>query len=306
MYVLLFVLIQAWVAFYCINPYLLLFLVLVYVPWYLDGKEFSGERRWTWFRRLFIWKWLSPVEYTFANISDLSLLNHTTKRVYVMVPGDTLIALVWGVGLHGGQLPFAEYLHFVVPPLLMWIPLLRDVLMWMGAVTYHHKKRPLESVIFALLHSNRSVCYCPSNFANMALAFSTEEDSEEHDLEKGMVRQVPSISEETLAFALEEKIQLVPVVVHGERRRYYIFTHAVLLRRIQVAFYNLIGYPFPLFFWPKMFSHSGRPPKLQQQFGSIIECNQKYANTIVLKESFQSAVSALISRELGDDELKLM
>ncbi len=140
-----------------------------------------------------------------------------------------------------------------------------------------------------------------------ASSTTTAEEELEYDLEQGSTtREIPSLTEEMFKFALEEHIQLVPVVVHGERRRYYIFTHTFLLKRIQVFFYTWIGYPFPLFFWLKMFSHSGRPPKLKQQFGSIIECNQKYVNTTMLKDSFQSAVNSLVSRELGDDQLKML
>ncbi len=176
----------------------------------------------------------------------------------------------------------------------------------MGAITYHPTKRPLETIISEMVHSNRSVCFCPSNFANMTL--QQQESSAAEDVETGScTRTVPSMSDEMLKFALEEQIQLVPVVVHGERKRYYLFTHPFLLKRIQVFFYTWIGYPFPLFFWPKIFSHSGRPPLLHQQFGPIIECNQKFQGDIgLLKESFNSAVNALTSRELGDDVLKLL
>lgn len=300
MYLLLFVGLLVYASVNWINTYALIFVLLVYIPWYFDNKEYNGERRWDWLRRLYLWRFISPIEYTFANLKDLSLMNHTIRRIYVMVPGDTIMSLIWGIGLHGGQLPFAERLHYVVPPIFMWIPLLRDVLLWTGAITYHYKKRPLETVLLEMLHNNRSVCYCPSNFANM-----TSDDGEE-DIETGsLTRTVPCLSEEMLQFALHEQIQLVPVVVHCERKRYYIFTHDFLLKRIQRFFYWYIGYPFPLFFWLKMFSRT-RPPLLHQQFGAIIECNQKYASTTLLKESFKDAVEALTCRELGDDSLKLM
>jgi hypothetical protein len=311
MYVLLFVSLLAYVGIYWINIYWLICLLLVYFPWYLDGKEFSGERRWDWFRRFPLWRYISPIQYNFANIKNLNLLNAKTKRIYVMVPGDTLLALVWGIGLHGGRLPFAERLHYVVPPLLMWIPLLRDVLLWTGAITYHPKKRPLNGILLEMLQSNRSVCYCPSNFANMTLTSDGEIDEEEQeaDLEMGsgsITRVVPCLNEEMLKFALMEEIQLVPVVVHGERRRYYICTHDCILKRVQKFFYTHIGYPFPLFFWLRMFQWQ-KPPPLCQQFADIIECNEKFQNnTALLKETFEIAVMSLTQRELGDDLLKLL
>lgn len=117
------------------------------------------------------------------------------------------------------------------------------------------------------------------------------------DVEKG-VRQITCLSEELWDFALEQKIELVPVVMHGETRRYYIF----YLKRVQIFFYTWIGYPFPLLFFLKIFSQT-KPPLLKQQFGAIIECTGKY-DKATLKESFGDAISALADQKLGDDILK--
>lgn len=93
-------------------------------------------------------------ECVFGNLKSLNLLTPNTKRLYVLVPGDTLISLVWGIGLHGDQLPFAEHLHYVVPPILLWIPILRDILMWTGAITYS-PTRPLDSILVDMLNRSR-------------------------------------------------------------------------------------------------------------------------------------------------------
>lgn len=295
MYLLLIVLLELYACIYLINIYTLIFILLIYALWYFDGREYTGERRWDAFRTLRLWKWLSPMDYTFANHKDLCLTNAAVKRLYILIPGDTYIPLVWGIGLHGGELsPFAHRLHYVVPPIFMWIPLLRDVLLWSGAVTYS-KKRPLDSVILELLQANRSVCYCPSDFSNVV--------QEVVDVETGRsIVQTPCPSDEMFSFARQEKLQLVPVVTHGERRRYAILEK---LARIQEFFFQRIAYPFPLIFGLRICSKT-RPPLLHQQFGPIIECTEKYQTNEQLRESFAASVHALTCVELGDDEFKLM
>ena len=305
MYLLLILLLEVYICFRLLSFYLFGFILLIYGLWYFDGKEYTGERRWEAFRNLRLWKWISPVDYTFANHTELSLVNSNVKvkRLYVLIPGDTYISLIWGIGLHGGQLlPFSSRLHYVVPPIFMWIPLLRDVLMWTGAVTYHSKKRPLDTLILELLQANRSVCYCPSDFSNVV-----EEAKETADIEGGgedtrYVVTTPCPSEEMFSFARQEKLQLVPVVTHGERRRYAILEK---LGRVQEFFYQRIGYPFPLCFALRIFGKK-RPPKLHQQFGPILECNEKYQTNDQLRESFCASIHSLTCVELGDDEFKLM
>ena len=299
MFLLLITLFQLYACIFWINFYSLVFIILVYGLWYFDGKEYTGERRWDAFRTLRIWKWLSPLDYTFTNKLDLNLTNAAVKRLYVLIPGDTYISLIWGIGLHGGELsPFASRMHYIVPPIFMWIPLLRDVLLWSGAVTFHSKKRPLDSILLELLQSNRSVCYCPSDFSNVV--------EPKVDVEHGVPKdyytiKTPCPSEDMFSFARQEQLQLVPIVTHGERKRYYVME----LPRVQEFFYRLIGYPFPLIFCLRIFNKT-RPPLLHQQFGPIIECNAKYESNEQLRESFVNCVEALRCVELGDDEFKLM
>ncbi|MBX9637193.1 MAG: hypothetical protein K2Q45_06550 [Nitrosomonas sp.] len=297
MFLLLIVLLELYACIYWINFYTLIFVLLLYALWYFDGREYTGERRWDAFRRLRLWRWLSPVEYIISESSrkDLELTNAAVKRLYIMIPADTYISLIWGIGLHGGKLsPFAQRLHYVVPPIFMWIPLLRDVLLWSGAVTYS-EKRPLDTIILELLQSNRSVCYCPSGFFNLG--------AKEEDPETGrLILPTPCPSEEMFSFARQEKLQWVPVVTHGERRRYLIVERFVA---VQKFFYERIGYPFPLIFFLKIFNKT-RPPLLSQQFGPIIECTEKFQSNEQLRALFVSTVETLTCRELGDDTLKLL
>ena len=54
------------------NLYSTSFVLVVYALWYFDGKEYTGERRWDWFRSWSIWRRFSPIQYTYAdNVTDL-------------------------------------------------------------------------------------------------------------------------------------------------------------------------------------------------------------------------------------------
>lgn len=311
MYLLLCLLLVAYTLVACVNMYLLVFFLLIYALSYWDGKEYTGERRWSAFRSLRLWQWLSPIEYaplTPHQERDLNLVSARVRRLYVMVPGDTIVSLVWGVGLHGGRLQptVADKLHYIVPPAYLWIPILRDVLLWTGAITYHSTKRPLNGILLDMLNSNRSVCYCPSELANVVLTPSSSSggrggEDEEEGLGGGVIHS-PCPDDEILSFALEETIQLVPVVVHGEQRRYHIFR----LAWVQSFFYRHIGYPFPLVFFPRI-CNKQRPPLLLLQVGHIIECNEKFGKSVeTLRDHFVQAVAGLTATELGDDEMKLL
>jgi hypothetical protein len=305
MYLLLCSLLLVYVGIYWINVYALGFFLFIYALSYFDGKEYTGERRWTFFRSWRIWQWLTPMDYaalTPQQARDLELVTKV-KRLYLMVPGDTIISLVWGIGLHGGRLTpaVAEKLHYIVPPIYLWIPLLRDVLLWTGAITYHAQKRPLNSILLDMLNSNRSVCYCPSELANVTL----DEASDLENAENGTFSNSsssPCPDAEILNFALQESIQLVPIVVHGERRRY----HMLHIRFLQRFFFKHINYPFPLLFFPRIFNKT-RPPLLILQMGFLIECNEKFAKSPdILKGFFIEAIAGMTARELGDDEMKLL
>lgn len=273
-----------------LNAYVSGIASLIYLLWYLDGREYTGERHWPGFRRLFVWRWLSPVIYVIANEVDLeNKLGPKQQRIYVLLPGNTYFAVLWGVGLHGGRLPpkMSERLHWVVPPLLMAIPLLRDVLLWSGAVTYHERRHPLPDVLLSLLNANRSVCYCPAQYANT-------------------VREGPTtagLSEQMLGFAHGQGTQLVPILVTGERRRYYIVETPTTLRAQRWTLAQC-GYPFPMLVFAR-YCGRARPPPLTLQFGPIMNCAD-YSDISVLRESFNTNVLNMVCPDMGDDQLQIV
>src|SRR6185295_10231296 len=122
MYLRLWLLVLYALLLHVLNPYVSAGLSLLYALWYLDGREYTGERHWPGWRRFALWRYLSPVQYSIVNATDLEA--QAGPRLYVLMPGNTYFATLWGIGLHGGRLPpkSAQLLHWVVPPLLMAIP----------------------------------------------------------------------------------------------------------------------------------------------------------------------------------------
>lgn len=270
LYVLLVIALPLWVS---------LLFVLLYALSYWDGKEYTGERHWPAFRRWSFWKRVAPRQYQLANPKDLAAVNYRSMRLYILVPGRTLSSLFWGIGLHGGTLsPFGERLHWVVPPLLLDVPLVRDVLMWAGAVTWHPKRLSLMDLLLQLLRSDRSVCFCPSFFpAEGALP----------------------LDEELFRFALEHQIELVPVVIHNESQRYRLL-HAPRLQEWSRT--HCRGYP-----WPQAAILQDRSTQLQVVFGPILHCTQRYASPAKLAEAFGAGLRSLSCADVGEEifEIKI-
>lgn len=274
-----------WATAHWLNVYVTALLAFLYIPSYLDGKEYTGERQWRALREWRGWARISPVVFHFANKKDLDAVDYRSMRLYVMIHGKTLNGLIWGMGLHGGLLsPFAERLHFVAPPLLFAIPLLRDVLLWMGAVTWHSKRLPLTDLILQLLRSNRSVCYCPSSF----LAGSSVKDEAEIDLA-------------LFQFAIEEKIQMVPVLLQNESRYYHIFQW----NRVHAWMQARLGYPLPQMYWPRRNSLTSPVPRLQQVFGPILHCTDRYSNATALGKAFCEGLQQLSCPDVGEEEVRV-
>lgn len=304
MFVVLFCVLLYYIVTRLINDYVTILLSLVYALSYFDNKEYTGERHWPAFRRLRVWRWFSPIQATITNETDLSALQHDSMRLYVLIPGETLIAAVWGFGLHGGVLraEYAEKLHYVVPPILLWIPLLRDLLLWSGAVTWHPRKRPLNGVIIELLQSGRSVCYVPSQCTHGM--HSVRDGDEEHLLEGSyleaapLIVAVPDMDGEIVSFLRQKAVQLVPVMITKERQRYYIARWR-WLQRIQQWSVRQLLYPLPFIFWLRLTSRR-KPPILQQQFGPILHC-KTYRSDGELLSAFREATKRLSCAELGDD-----
>lgn len=252
--------------------------VALYSLWYFDGKEYTGERRWEAFRRLSLWRWVSPVDVLMPEKSELQSVGGG-KRLFVYTPCHTPSALIWSVGLHSGGVRFDHTTHYVLPPPLMWVPLVRDVLMWSGAVTYSTRdpRHSREAVILDLINQGRAVCYAPANFSHGG-----------DDLEKAIEARYPS--DDMLQKCMDNQIRIVPVVVQGEHDRYKM-VHSDRLRAVQSFCHRHTDYPFPLCYWYRFYSHE-RPPLLSVQFSAVM-ASEVYESVEKLKQALKDRVARL-------------
>lgn len=281
MYLILIIALELILFGYYVPYYVSIIVFFLYALWYFDGKEYTGERRWDAFRSISAWKWITPIQYIFPNKLDIAQTRG--KRLFIMPTCATTTPLLWGIGIHGGSMSMNQPIHFVVPPPYMWVPFLRDVLMWMGGVSYSLRRQDFgkDKVIQHLLDNGRVVVYAPSNFYNPY--------SDSHDVEAIVDHRYPS--SEMLQFCIEESVSIIPVIVSGEADRYKMVDTGVL----QKWTYSKLDYPLPHVHWFKFFNAS-RPPPIVLKIGPLLTCNlyQREGDGIEkLKKSLRDTVLEL-------------
>jgi hypothetical protein len=217
-----------------------------YAWWYLDGKEYTGEGRSDGLRALSFWKRVSPVSIITRNDG----LTNQTHHLYVFNSCTTIMPMFWAIGLHGTEESMfvpRHAINYLIPPIYMWIPVLRDFLKWTGAVTWskfkdHHKQ---DNVIIELLKNGRSVAYSPSNFVL------------DYDVEHAETNYMPS--DEVLTYCLQQQIKIVLVNVRHETKRYALFRWP----KLQNWVYEKTGHYFPVLYWKK---YGHQSPLIEVEF----------------------------------------
>jgi hypothetical protein len=215
-----------------------LFAVLVYgVLWYhLDDSEATGDKSWAALRRWSLWRdGLTAVKYFWGNQETLFDTMGRKPVLFVVVGNVTNMALISGFGFHGGIFDNFD-LRYLLPWPVFRVPLLREVLMWSGAVADG------PDAILSLLRRGKSVCYALNGMR--AVLKAEQEDDDE-------------FGEELYEFVKTENITVVPVLVTGEHERYSISTYS-----FNSYFLDLTGWPFPFLFGPRIFGNDA-PPKLK-------------------------------------------
>ena len=231
-------------------------LVFLYATlyYYLDNGPIHGHRSWDLLRLLSWWKVVSPVRYEFTNAEAIHVLDKPC--LFLVMPNATNMALLYGFGFHGGALPLPttksreRSVVYLLPQLLFKVPLLRDYLLWSGAVADYGFDSVLDHI-----NSGRCVAYSPSGMSDLLYQ------------EQGQLvikKPGPKIFE----FARENGIHIVPVLVYGEEQRYHIFSKP----ETQSYFYQLLGWPFPFWVFPRIFG-AGPPPPLRLFVGNPMKPN---------------------------------
>lgn len=259
-------------AFYHPRFYVILFVALLYLLWYFDGSEYTGRRTWEQFRSLKIFRKFNPCSYYFSNETALCTIQ---RRLFILCPNASCMPLFWGFGLHGGKILKDLDVCYVVPKIMLKIPLLRDLLLWTGAICVDD-----ERDIVNLLNKGRSVCYCPSMMRDSLHV-------QRQALNPNAPQTICFPSTELFDYCREERIQIIPVLVANEVHRYRFLG----LGRVQRVFHKHLGYPFPLLFWTKCCG--ARPPLgLEIQIASPIDCHSRDSGEAI-KKTFENAILSL-------------
>lgn len=277
--------------YYWITSYAVVLLLFIYAVSYMDGSEYRGNRTWNDFRRLRLWSWRSPVQC----VIPPNFQHDAAARLFVVLPSDTYVALFWGFGLHGGALSplMSERLFYVVPPIYMWVPLVRDVLMWSGAITYGRKQSLTSVLQEAIVKNTSSVAF----YASLTSSNYTPPNEVE----------TQAISNDILEFVHQRDMLLCVVVVCKEHKRYWIANHNVLgMQAIQRWCWERYRHPFPLIWFKRGYCARKPPPKVVVQFGPMIPCGRQFQATIDdLKTSFTLLVHSLCVAELDDKVIRV-
>jgi len=214
--------------------FLSIIIFLVYfITKYYDNDHTTGFRSWPWLRNYTLFG--KSVRYYTGDPKAFE--SDTNRMLFVVIGNQSNLGLIHGFCMHGGKFKNLD-LVVMLPAILFKIPLLRDVLLWMGGVSD-------ECDTLRLLQKGKSVVYCPTRMDNFT--------------DFGEVK-FPETS--IFEFAMQNKISIVPVFVTAEPKR-YVFLR---IRRVQKWFYDRIGWPFPFFLYPR----SGGP-LLDVQLGSVMD-----------------------------------
>ena len=257
--------------YFTVAEFYFLFTTIVFLLYiglkYNDGDEITGARAWKWLR-----KYTFNKSIIYESVDKEGYIEQ--ERILFVVLGNiTNFSLISGFGLHGGKFGDVD-LNYILPPILFKIPILRDFLLWTGAVTYERNDK--EGTVINLLKKNKSVAYAPSGMDDVLNYTGSDNDI--------ITLQNPEI--DVFNFVMKYKIRLVPVLIQGETERYSIRRNKYI-HKIQKYCMNKWKWPFPFWFFVKIWGKDP-PPKVKMYIGPIMDPNvydsaQTFSNSFMKK-----------------------
>lgn len=229
----------------------IIFFLLYFILKYYDGDERTGHRSWSFLRNYTLFG--KSTVYLMGNAKAFDADQSHRRLLFVVMGNVTNMGLIHGFGMHGGVFRHID-LVYMLPAILFRVPILRDLLLWSGAVIHD------ETLLLRLLERGKSVVYCPSRMDDIFSATDPRSDDQ-------MTLKPPGV--DVFEFSMKHKIPLVPVLVTNETRRYAILGGA-WVKAVQRYCYARVGWPFPLAFGPRIFGRKP-PPKLEIQIGCPLE-----------------------------------
>lgn len=199
---------------------------------YFSSSHRNGHRNWPWFRNLNIWKRIGRCSNK-DWVSRDNILNSSQSKVFLVYPNLTGMALLWSMGLHVDEVLSRIESLWCCPPLWLKIPIIRDLLLWSGAVEDSY-----ETMLYLLDH-NISFAMSPGGLLN-AIERQKPDGFTNHKLDMQIVR-----------LFMNKRALLVPVYVDGQTYRYPLapFMKSKFLTAIhefQHIALQSTGHPFPM------------------------------------------------------------
>jgi hypothetical protein len=271
--ILLFVLVELLVftIYFTVAEFYFLATVIVFLLYfglkYNDHDEYTGARSWKFLRKF---TFNPSVQYT---CMDKYGYDNNEKILFIVMGNMTNFSMFSGFGLHGNVFEKLD-LNYVMPPILFKIPILRDILLWSGAVTY--RKEDKVATVLELLKRNKSVAYCPSGM---------------NDLLKNDGEEIENPTTDVFEFCMKHAIKIVPVLIQGEEKRYHI-RRSGWISKVQMYCMAKWGWPFPLWFFVKC-CDKNQPPKVIISMGPIMDCSV-YTNSTILSQTFINIINQIV------------
>jgi hypothetical protein len=215
---------------------ILTYFVFVYVvkPTHLNGYDAIEL-----LRKLPIWRYLSPVRVNLVAPGCFDNLNPDHRYIFVVIPNITNTALIWTFGLHGNAWFHGNdnRLCFLLPAIFFHIPILREILCLIGAVSDRHT---IDATVVAMTQLGKNVAFAPNGMTD---ALYADDDSCYH------AGRPPSA---IFKLAVDRGYHIVPVLCTGENDKRFVFVTNERIKSIQSWCLSKLGYPFPLIFFPDL------------------------------------------------------
>ena len=164
---------------------------------------------------------------------------------------------------------------YVLPWILFKIPLVRDFLLWSGAIRFESDWR---SDIIRLLRMGKSVAYAPGTMEDMIPGTENKRDELRtegsqfgSDMRDSHSYRPDVPPNDIFEYAKANRIPIVPVLIRGETERYRIvWWKNSYINRLQRYTLERIGWPIPTLFFTRWFG-SSPPPPLKIEIGNPMD-----------------------------------
>jgi hypothetical protein len=249
-------------------------LYVLYVRYIDDGpttgyRTNAALRRW---QRLWSMPWLNPLRLV-APAGLKFAPPEAAQYIFVVLPNRTNSALFWTFGVYGGHgwrvVADSLRIAYLLPAVLFYIPLLRELLLATGAVADG------EGALQRQISLGRNVAYAPHGMADVLCTPARG---------GGGANVLAPPAELFDLVTRTTSLSLVPVVVHEDEPGPLM--HHPRLRWLQTVTFAAFGYPWPCIWLPRRdagrvhvnigapmlgANYQGRAEEMMREFCSAVE-----------------------------------